>query len=219
MLNVVTLSSTQAPQTWDMLQPHGVNVVERFRPLPERLTLDHTARIDAALLDLEGFDADQRATLIATCKDQGVAAVVVTTGGSNPAPVQSLDEGADAVVPRESGPAEVACALWSASRQAAACRQLRRRVETLEQKLESRRLIEQAKSIIAEVLRISEADALRHLRKEARDRRRPMQELARIVIVARQIMPPADEDNGTETEPSKEAAAPRSGAHRPSTTP
>jgi len=55
-------------------------------------------------------------------------------------------------------------------------------IDTLRQRLEDRKIIEQAKWLIVEHKRISEPDAMRALQRQARNHRRPLIEVARSVI-------------------------------------
>jgi len=62
------------------------------------------------------------------------------------------------------------------------------RIETLERELADRKVIERAKGILMQRLALSEADAMRHLQKKARDTRRPMADLARTLIDAQVLV-------------------------------
>ena len=55
---------------------------------------------------------------------------------------------------------------------------------TLETAIDRMRTIDQAKSVLAQRLKITEHHALQRLRKESRDQRRPMHELAQILLDA-----------------------------------
>ncbi|MEM0913008.1 MAG: response regulator [Planctomycetota bacterium] len=65
---------------------------------------------------------------------------------------------------------------------------LRGEIDTLNRRLEERKVIERAKGLIMEQLGLSESDAMRRLQKQARDARRPMVELAQSVIDAQDLM-------------------------------
>lgn len=101
-----------------------------------------------------------------------------------------LQLGVDAIVPRGCGPAAVAAALWSAHHQKGRTRTLIAELDTLRAKVEQRKTIDRAKSIIAEQLGISEAEALRRLRHQARNQRRSMHELSTALIEAHQLLSP-----------------------------
>lgn len=65
---------------------------------------------------------------------------------------------------------------------------LRGEVDSLNRRLEERKIIERAKGLIMERLGLSESDAMRRLQKQARDARRPMVELAKSVIEAQELL-------------------------------
>ena len=98
-----------------------------------------------------------------------------------------LVAGVDSLGFTDNSPAMLAVAAFTAHNCAVMRRTLKKQVSELEEKLERNRLIQQAKSILAEQLRITEGAALRHLRKEARDQRRTMWELARVINEAHRI--------------------------------
>jgi len=55
-------------------------------------------------------------------------------------------------------------------------------VKALEDKLESRKIIERAKGIIQETLGVNEGEAMRRLQRQSRDTRRPMVEIAKALL-------------------------------------
>lgn len=95
-----------------------------------------------------------------------------------------LDLGADSIAFVDQSAALLAFAVFTAHNGALTRRLLTKKVQDLEQKLEHDRCVQQAKSILAEQMKITEGAALRHLRKEARDQRKSMVELAGIIIEA-----------------------------------
>lgn len=98
-----------------------------------------------------------------------------------------LAAGVDSLGFTDYSPALLAVAAFTAHNSAMMRRSLKKQVIELEEKIERNRVVQQAKSILAEQLRITEGAALRHLRKEARDQRRTMWELARVIIEAHRI--------------------------------
>ncbi len=73
---------------------------------------------------------------------------------------------------------------------------LRGEVKELENKLESRKLIERAKGLIMKHLNLGEEEAMRRLQKQARDQRRPMVELAKAILDAQGLLNPDSKTNG-----------------------
>jgi len=67
-------------------------------------------------------------------------------------------------------------------------RELRGEAEQLEQKLEDRRLIEQAKGLLMEARGLPEAEAYRLLQKESQNHNRPMVEIARSIVMSESLL-------------------------------
>lgn len=174
------------------LKPFGIEVADE-EPLPgKRDRSSEFPHCDAALLEFESLPNGQWGFRITQLQNQGVC-VVGIAGPKTQRPWQQYsEEDLDGVVSAQCGARELACALWSAHRQFELRRVLAQRVSELERTLQHRKWIEQAKSVLSEMMDITEGDALRHLRREARNQRRGMHELARIVIDARDLFrPPA----------------------------
>jgi hypothetical protein len=99
-----------------------------------------------------------------------------------------MSVGADAMACCDSPPAMIALAILTAYNAGAVRKTCAGRIRDLESKLEQTRMLNHAKSLIARQLGVSEHEALQRLRKEARNQRRPMADLARIVIEANRII-------------------------------
>lgn len=65
---------------------------------------------------------------------------------------------------------------------------LERKVEKLEDALEERKLIERAKGILMERLKLTEAEAMRRLQKESQGRNKKLAEIAHIIVQAGEII-------------------------------
>lgn len=151
-------------------------------------TSDSIGQFEVAVLELDAMSAQQRHEAIADFQRQGTC-VVGLAGPACERPWQEhLEDDLDGVVTLDCSSLDLACAVWSAHRQFELRRVLAQRVEELQLTLGRRKRIEQAKAVIAEMLEITESEALKHLRREARNRRRPMHELAHVVIEAREIL-------------------------------
>jgi len=109
---------------------------------------------------------------------------------------QYLSNGADSAAFAGESAAVLAVALFAAHNAAVVRRNLRTRVAELERKLEQTKIINQAKSILAEQMGIGEGAALRHLRHEARNQRRSMSDLAQVIIEARRLIDRMSQPNG-----------------------
>jgi GAF domain-containing protein len=58
---------------------------------------------------------------------------------------------------------------------------------TLQQSLEERKVVERAKGLLMETLRLSESDAFRMLQKRSMEKRRTMREIAEAILLAREL--------------------------------
>jgi AmiR/NasT family two-component response regulator len=194
-MRVVVYASKEVSQCCQKeLEPFGIEVSQRRSALWQQGSLIGIDRFDAALLDLEGSPRDQWHDRVAALQSRGVC-VVGIAGPEVERPWQEHPEDdLDAVVPAGCGGKALACALWSAHRQFELRRVLAQRVGELELTLQRRKRIEQAKSVLAEMMNVTEGEALRHLRREARNQRRSMHELAHVVIEARDLLRPLEHE-------------------------
>jgi AmiR/NasT family two-component response regulator len=124
---------------------------------------------------------------VAAGQAAGVGICLVVTQEAAVSSRELLAAGIDSLGFTDHSPALLAVAAFTAHKIAETRRSLKRQVSELEEKLERNRVIQQAKSILAEQMKITEGTALRHLRKEARDQRRTMWELAQVVNEAHRI--------------------------------
>lgn len=174
----------------------GIEVIER-RPAMWRLTgTEAIGPFNAVVLELDALSIQQRRAAIANLQQHKVC-VIGLLGMPCDCPWQEiLEEDLDGLVTVGCGAMDLACALWSAQRQCELRHVLTQRVEGLQFALQRRKRIEHAKAVIAETLSITEADALKHLRREARNRRRPMHDVASVVIEAHEILCNRNPRNG-----------------------
>ena len=170
----------------DALSAYDVTVVHRHTAVADGQLWNERETIHAVLVEAKFLASTIRNTFINHCHQMGTA-VAMLTELNGTRPLELLRQGVDIVVPTSAGPAEVACAIWSAHHQSLARRELSRELELLRTATSERSLIERAKQIIAEQSNISEANAMRARRRAARDRRR-MPEVAQTIIEAHEIM-------------------------------
>ena len=139
------------------------------------LAIEPEARV--ALSRLLKADAARRPTLIAV------------VGYENPATLQLvLDAGAVAVVERPIRPFGLLATLTLARTLWLERDEARKRVARLEQKLAGLQTIQRAKSILMENLGLSEEDAHQSLRRQAMDKRVPMEDMAASLIHASELL-------------------------------
>lgn len=125
-------------------------------------------------------------SLVAAARSSGAGICVVVPGESESESFcELLSLGADSLAFADQSAALLAVAVFTAQNCAMMRSFLNRQVHDLEEQLQQNRTVQQAKAILAEQLNITETEALRHLRKQARDQRTPMRQLAEAVIAVR----------------------------------
>ncbi|MCA9151842.1 MAG: ANTAR domain-containing protein [Planctomycetales bacterium] len=170
---------------------HGL----RVRAVPMAASESDPADGDAHVVIL-----DSRATLrqktphfdiltdhVKRLQSQGLAVVLLADHeGQSVPPYDALlsASGADGVIVDLEPVEQLASALWSAYYGQKRLRQVAEQLEQANRSLEDRKAIDQACQILARRREISESDAVRMLRHEARSRRVAMAELARSILAA-----------------------------------
>src|SRR5205085_2999271 len=101
---------------------------------------------------------------------------------------ECCDEGADAVVGPSASSADLVVAVCSAQKQSNLRHQLQQRINELETEIVQAALVERATVVLANQSKTSRGESLRLLRREARRQRRPMWELAKVVLAADDIL-------------------------------
>jgi AmiR/NasT family two-component response regulator len=151
--------------------------------------LDHITadQLDLVLVDIRMCDRECLTVAFSKLRQHNVCLVALCPAIDASPGFDDLDW--DGVVVSTGGQAQIS-ALYCAFRQWRARKELEQRVAELDQKLEETRVVGRAKAIMAEQLGVSERTALDQLRREARKRRKPMHELAEVIINAQEIISP-----------------------------
>ena len=143
-----------------------------------------TSTSDVGLLDVHCPQISDSSELVTALKEKRIPILAVVAGGQA---LSCLASWADAVVEPSPG-SNVTLALWSLYVHRANVDRLKDQILALKGSIAQRKRIAQVVSIIAKQSGISESEALKNLRREARQKRRSMHELATIVIEAHQIV-------------------------------
>ncbi|MDZ7734123.1 MAG: response regulator [Acidimicrobiia bacterium] len=166
----------------ETLEDEGYEVVGETGRGDEAVELVRTLTPDVAILDLKmpGRDGLSAAREIAGARWSAV--LVLTAFSQRDLIEQARDAGALAYLVKPFQRAELIPALEVAIGRFAEIRALHDQASSLEEQLETRKLVDRAKGRLMDEMSLSEQDAFRFLQTTAMGERRPMAEVAREVI-------------------------------------
>jgi response regulator NasT len=168
----------------EMLEEEGWTVVGEAGDGEEAVRLAEETRPDLVICDVKmpKLDGISAATRIGEAR---IAPVVMLTAFSQRELVErARDAGAMAYVVKPFGRADLVPAIELAVARYAETKALESEVADLQERFETRKLVDRAKGLLQVSLGLSEPEAFRWLQKTAMDRRAPMKEIARSVIEA-----------------------------------
>jgi len=162
----------------EMLAEEGYDVVGQAGDGQRAIELAEELRPDLVVLDvkmpkLDGLSAARRIA------EQRIAPVVILTAFSQRDLVdRARDAGAMAYLVKPFTLADLVPAIEMAVSRFAEVRQLEAEIADLTERLETRKAVDRAKSVLQEQLRLSEPDAFRWIQKTAMDLRLSMRQVA-----------------------------------------
>jgi response regulator NasT len=167
----------------EMLEEEGHEVVGEARDGAEAVALARETSPDLVFMDIEmpvmnGLEA---ARIIA---DEGIAAVVMVTAFSQATYVsEAARAGAMAYLVKPFAKHDIVPAMQIAASRFSEARTLAEEVADLNERLETRKLVERAKGVLM-TKGLSEPEAFKRLQKLAMDKRLPLRDVAKAVILA-----------------------------------
>jgi AmiR/NasT family two-component response regulator len=167
-----------------LLESAGQTVVGKAATGEEAVWLNQTLDADVALLDLKmpGMDGLEAAQRIMSTKPLPV--VICTAYCDDDAIDSAANLGVYAYIVKPCRLADLLPTISMAISRFHDVRLLKNEVESLEEALENRKLMEQAKGIVMRTRRVSEEDAHRFLQRESQRQSKPLPDLAKAIILA-----------------------------------
>ena len=166
----------------ELLTEEGYRVVGQATNGEEAVAMARQLQPDLVMMDIKmpvmsGIEAAEIIT------DEHIAAVVMLTAFSQRDLVeQAREAGVMGYVVKPFDASDVIPAIEMAMARFAEIRDLEEEANDLSDKLESRKVIDQAKGLLQDNFDMSEAEAFRWIQKQAMDMRKPMREVAEGVI-------------------------------------
>lgn len=169
----------------ELLNDEGYEVVGQASDGAAAIELARELKPDLVIMDVKMPKTDG-ITAAETISDERIAPVVMLTAFSQRDLVErARDVGALAYVVKPFDSSDVVPAIEIAMARFAELRAIEAEVADLEDKLASRKAVDQAKAMLQEGLGLSEAEAFRWIQKTAMDLRKSMREVAEGVIAHR----------------------------------
>jgi response regulator NasT len=171
------------------IQDAGYRVEEKFTE-PEALTefiarsnIDHIVLIDARR------DRENSLKLIRElCVGPALAIVALITGNNSRPGTRDMEVGAQTLLVEPATKQDLCAAFTAAVYQQAKQARMEAEIDRLRDKLAERKLIEKAKGILMDAAKVTEAEAFRMIQKQSQNKRKPMSEIATLIISATQMV-------------------------------
>ncbi|GAV30989.1 MAG: response regulator [Anaerosomatales bacterium] len=167
----------------EMLEEEGHQVVGEARDGEEAIRLARELRPDVVFMDIKMPGVDGIAAARALC-DERIAPVVMVTAFSQATYVEeACAAGAMAYLVKPFAKKDILPAMQVAVARFAEARALEEEAADLSERLETRKLLDRAKGVLM-AQGLSEPEAFRRIQKLAMDKRMPLKEVARAIVLA-----------------------------------
>ncbi|MFQ3550016.1 MAG: response regulator [Armatimonadota bacterium] len=170
-----------------LLEEMGHIVVGEAADGQKAIELARALKPDVVLLDIkmpvmDGLDA---AKIIA---DEKIAPVVLLTAYSQKDLIERAKEtGVYAYLVKPFQESDILPAIEIALARYLESKDLEKQVDSLEEKLEARKLVDRAKGILMDKFKMTEAEAFRRIQQQSMNQRKTMKEIAEAIIIAHDI--------------------------------
>lgn len=170
-----------------MLENLDYEVVAEAGDGQQAIEAARTSRPDICILDVKMpvMDGIEAATAIT---EEGIAPAILLTAYSDQELIQRAKEaGVFAYLVKPFKPSDLPPAIEIArSRYEQNC-QLTKEVSNLQERLETRKIVERAKGILMDEYHLSEAEAYRRIQVQSMNQRKSMKEIAEAIIIAKSV--------------------------------
>jgi len=157
---------------------NGLEAVELARELKPDLVI-----MDIKMPEMDGIEAAKIITV-----ERPVPIVLLTAYGERELAGRAMEAGIFAYLIKPVSEADLLPAIMLATSRFAEFQLLRREIDDLKEALETRKLVEQAKGILMQRRRLSEADAFRLMQKQSQNENKKLVEIARAIVTADKML-------------------------------
>lgn len=156
----------------------GVQAVDMARRLQPELVI-----LDIKMPHLDGIEAAQRITAA-----RPVPIILITAYGERELAERAIEAGVFGYLMKPVAEEDLAPAIMLAMSRFREFQVVQNDLENLKEALETRKLVEQAKGILMERLRLSEAEAFRRMQLQSQRENKKMADIARAIITAAKLL-------------------------------
>ena len=166
----------------EMLEEEGYEVVGEAGDGESAVRLAKELRPDLVILDIKMPGVDGLAAAERISEDHSAPVLILTAFSQKDLVDRAARAGAMGYLVKPFQKSDVIPAMEMALARHEELRMLEREVQDLDERLETRKLVDRAKGLLMDRHAMKEADAFRFMQKAAMDRRLKMAEVARLVV-------------------------------------
>lgn len=170
------------------LEALGMVVVGEATTGREAVQLATETRPDLAILDIKMPDGDGIEAARAMTSARPIPIILLTAYADPPLVERAAAAGVFAYLVKPAGEEDLLPTILTARARFGEFRELRKEVTTLSEALEARKVIERAKGILMDRLRISEAEAFRRMQIQSQRENRQLVEIAKAIIATHPML-------------------------------